>query len=83
MKRELDWFGSSPVSRRTVLQAGSLGLIGLSSADVAGWRATAAGEQGSTVASQPHKAIVYNFPMLKDFLYPPTDLAVSAFLDDF
>ncbi len=52
---------SSLASRRTVLQAGSLGLLGLSSSDVVGWRASAAGAQASTAASQSHRAVIYIF----------------------
>ncbi len=52
-------FSSSPLtSRRAVLQAGSLGLLGLSSADVAGWKAHAA--DGAASAAK-HRAVIFLF----------------------
>lgn len=58
MKRTTDFLASNPVSRRAVLQAGSLGLLGLSSVDVAAWRARAA-EAG--VSATRHRAVIYIF----------------------
>lgn len=43
--------GTTSLPRRAVLQAGSLGLLGLSSADVADWRAHAAEGASSGEAS--------------------------------
>ena len=47
-----------PMSRRDLLQAGSLGLLGLSMGDVASWRQAAA--EAGTVAPRP-KAVIYIF----------------------
>jgi uncharacterized protein (DUF1501 family) len=49
---------SHPLSRRNVLQAGSLGLLGLSMADVARWRHAAA--QAGTRTSRP-KSVIFIF----------------------
>ena len=49
---------SRSISRRAVLQAGSLGLLGLSTADVAIWRARAA-EAGNT--TKKPRAVIYLF----------------------
>ncbi len=48
-----------PVSRREILQAGSLGLLGLSMADVAAWRCQAA-VAGGDAAPRP-KSVIYLF----------------------
>ena len=47
-----------PLSRRNVLQAGSLGLLGLSLADVAAWRSAAA--RAGTPLARP-KSVIYIF----------------------
>lgn len=49
---------SKSLSRRTVLQAGTLGLLGLSSANVAGWRARAA---DGTANAAKHRAVIFIF----------------------
>ena len=58
MQRISEFLAPHPVSRRAVLQAGTLGLLGLSSANVAAWRARAA-ERG--VSATRHRAVIYIF----------------------
>ena len=58
MTRSSGFAGSSLLPRRAVLQAGSLGLLGLSSADVASWRASAADEAASAAK---HRAVIFIF----------------------
>ena len=58
MTRSSGFSGSTSPPRRAVLQAGSLGLLGLSSADVAGWKARAA--DGAASASK-HRAVIFIF----------------------
>lgn len=48
----------SPITRRDALQAGAIGLLGLSSVDVSAWRAQAA-ETGTPL--QKPKAVIYLF----------------------
>ena len=55
MTRSSGFAGSTSLPRRAVLQAGSLGLLGLSSADVAGWRASAAD------GAAKHRAVIFIF----------------------
>ena len=49
---------TSSLSRRNVLQAGAIGLLGMSLVDVARWRAQAA-EAGATLAKP--KSVIYVF----------------------
>ena len=49
---------SHPVTRREVLRAGTIGLMGLSLADVSGWRCQAA-QSGMTVPKP--KSVIYIF----------------------
>ncbi len=58
MQRTASLMDSRSVPRRAMLQAGTLGLLGLSSADVAHWRARAA-ETG--VATKKPRAVIYLF----------------------
>lgn len=58
MPRVTRFSSSHSVSRRAVLQAGTLGLLGISSADVAAWRARAA-DTGAKPAK--HRAVIYIF----------------------
>ncbi len=58
MQRTANFLDSRAISRRAVLQAGSLGLLGLSTADVAIWRARAA-ETGAT--TKKPRAVIYLF----------------------
>ena len=58
MKRTASLMGSHSVPRRAMLQAGTLGLLGLSTADVAHWRAQAV-ETG--VATKKPRAVIYLF----------------------
>ena len=58
MRPNADTRTSQPIARRAVLPAGSLGLLGLSSVDVAGWRARAA--EGTANAAK-HRAVIYIF----------------------
>jgi uncharacterized protein (DUF1501 family) len=50
-------FRSETLPRRSVLQAGTIGLLGLSMADVAAWRARAAAADRSS----RHRAVIYIF----------------------
>ncbi|MEK6257089.1 MAG: DUF1501 domain-containing protein [Planctomycetota bacterium] len=58
MKRTANSLATSSVSRRAALQAGTLGLLGLSMPDVAVWRARAA-ETG--VSLPKHKSVIFLF----------------------
>lgn len=58
MKQTSGLLVSNHVSRRAVLQAGTLGLLGLSSVDVAVWRARATDSSAKTT---PHRAVIYLF----------------------
>lgn len=74
MKRTSGFLASHPVSRRTVLQAGRRWRLG-------GWSRRGGNmvqvNFGNLESWDLHGN---NFPMLKNFLFPPTDLAVPALL---
>ena len=58
MSCEASPYLAHPVSRRQCLLAGSLGLLGLSMADVAGWRNAAV--QAGVPTTRP-KSVIYIF----------------------
>ncbi len=58
MRRSAVSLAPQPIARRAVLQAGTLGLLGLSSVDVAGWQAQAA---EGTASTAKHRAVIYIF----------------------
>jgi hypothetical protein len=66
MTQSLRFVGPDFIHRRALLQAGTLGFLGLSSADVARWQARAAESNVSTstagaVTTGKHKAVIFLF----------------------